>query len=219
MDDKKGTSGSEGPRVKDAELIAVLRRAKKEHGLPALVTSQFNEIGNYDYSGTALNDRLLQLHDEGIIGHKKAGNRHLWWHSGEGSTKPVQTPDLESLIDYEEIDPSRFTEQQAKEIAAQNISGFEENWWQRIDNWGKESINIGVIIFLVALGLLLPDSSAPNWVIATATAMSLTILGISILMQFIGVIGGFLEKFDKVPAEPFGGQNLGEYVWEEFVPL
>lgn len=106
--------GSE--RASDEELFAILRRIKKHENIPALTTSQINEIGGFDYSNHHLNDRLEELHNDGILGHMKASNRHIWWLSSEGKTEEVGLPKLEELIKYDQIDPSKFDQKKPKKL-------------------------------------------------------------------------------------------------------
>lgn len=204
-------------RATDQQLFAILRRAKEEDGIPALVTSQINEIGDYDYSGTGLNERLMSLHEDGILGHQKAANRHFWWLSGEGTTEPTELSSLEEMVDYNELDPEKFTEEKAREIAEVAIPGFKKNWWQRVYLGADDLLRPGGGIFLATLGFLAIDSTLiPDPILAFALIFGLGFITVAFVEYTVGYIGAFFARHTGLTEEPWGGKNLSSIVVTRF---
>lgn len=196
-------------RATDEQLFAILREAKRKDGIPALVTSQFNEIGDYDYSSTGLNQRLRNLHEDGILGHQKAGNRHMWWLSGEGTTEPTELSPLEELVDYDELDPEQFSEEKAKEIMEAAVPGFKKNWWQRVYRGGDDLFRIGGVLFLATLGVLAVDSTLlPDQIFAIALMIGFVLITGALAHYVVGYLGGFFARHTNVSDEPWDGENL-----------
>jgi hypothetical protein len=202
-------------RASDEELFSILREAKEQDGIPALTTSQFNHVGGYDYSTQGLNDRLMNLHEDGIIGHQKASNRHFWWLSSEGSTDTTELSSLEEMVDYEELDPERFSEEKAVEIAKTSIPGYQLNWWQRVYRDGDDYFRVGAIMFLSALGSSAADLAfLPQSVLAGVLLVGFLVVLISMGYYSIGMAGQFLSQRTSLPEEPWGGDGLGEMIFE-----
>lgn len=200
-------------RATDTELFAILRGAEK-NGIPALVTSQFNEIGEYGYSSTGLNERLMNLHEDGIIGHQKAGNRHMWWLSGEGTTESTELSSLEEIVNYEELDPEKFSKEQATEIAEVAIPGYKKNWWQRVYLSGDDLFRPGGGLLFISFGFfavnptLLPDS-----VLAIGLIVGLVLILGAFWHYIVGYLGELLTRYTDLPEEPWGGENLTSVVF------
>lgn len=213
MTTSESSSEDSKQRASDKELFAILREAKQKKDIPALVTSQFNEIGEYDYSSTGLNQRLMDLHEDGIIGHQKAGNRHIWWLSSEGTTEPVELSSIEELVDYNELDPEKFTEDQAREIAEEAIPGFKKNWWQRIFASGDDPLRIGFILmfFSIAINAWSPGV-IPNSILGLALIIGIVFTIIGTASFIVGWVGDNLTNWTRLPDEPWGGKNLPGFI-------
>lgn len=197
------------PRATDEELFAILRSANEEKQIPALVTSQINEFGEFGYSSTQLNDRLRDLRDEGILGHQKAAGRHMWWLSSEGDTGSAELSSLEELVDYEQIDPVRFTEDQAKEIAELCIPDYKKNWWQRVYLSADDLSRPGSLLFLVSLGVAAVDASIlPTAVIGAGLLGGIVLVGVSVALYFVGYVGNLLVTHTQLSPEPWEGEKL-----------
>lgn len=196
-------------RATDEQLFAILRKAKREDGIPALVTSQFNEIGEYDYSSTGLNQRLMNLHEDGILGHQKAGNRHMWWLSGEGTTEPTELSPLVEMVDYDELDPEQFSEEKAEEIMEVVVPGFKKNWWQRVYLSGDDLFRAGGVIFLAALGIVAVDPMfLPDAIFATALSVGFLLVVWALANYSVGYLGNIFVRHAGLSEEPWGGKNL-----------
>lgn len=214
MSTEKSTKEESNQRVSDEELFAILRRANKEYGVPALVTSQINDIGGYDYSGTALNSRLRDLHEDGIIGHQKAANRHFWWLSSEGTTDPVEIPSLEALVDYDSLDSEKFEREKAIEIANENIPGFKKDWWQRVYQEGDNLFRVGGICLLFSVGLAVLDVSwVPSEILGGILIAGLGFVVGSLVEYVVGYCGHRISRVTRLPAEPWDGENLIPTIW------
>jgi hypothetical protein len=205
----KNTGSQE--RVSDEQLFAVLRGAKKEDGVPALVTSQINEIGDFGYSSTALNSRLRDLHEEGILGHNKAANRHIWWLANEGTAEEVDLSSLEELVSVENLDPERFSEEKAEEIASENIEDFKDNWWQRQSRNGDFLLRIGMLVFLVSLGVEVANLGVSSLLLGFAIIFSLGFTGGAAASYIIGFLGNVGVKMGWVSEEPWNGKSPFSY--------
>lgn len=199
-------------RATDEELFAILREANKEMGVPALVTSQFNEVGGYDYSSTALNERLMDLHEDGVIGHQKAGNRHMWWL--EGTREPVDLPPLEEMVDYDDLNPEQFSEKKAQEIAEAAIPGHDKNWWQRVYGGGDDFLRLAAVLLLLSLGTTVAGITAiPDVLIGAALAAGLSFFAFGCLSFAVGYLGTFLAEHTVIPEEPWEDENLLDYIF------
>lgn len=206
-------SGNE-PKASDMELLQILREAKEEDGIPALMTSQFNDVGDFDYSTTGLNDRLKQLHQEKLLGHQKAANRHLWWLPSEGTTEEAELSTLEEMIDYGSLEPSRFSSEKANEIAEVCLPDYgDNNWWQRIHSLGGTIFRGGVFLFTISFALLVVDNiPLPPSYLGLVLVVGLCFIGASAFVIGTGSVGQKLVERDKLPGEPFGGEDLVKFL-------
>jgi len=213
MTSGNSSSNQSEPRANDEELFAILRSAEEERRIPALVTSQINELGEFGYSPTQLNSRLKTLRDEGILGHQKASGRHMWWLSSEGDTGSTDLSRLEELVDYEQLDPERFTEEQAVEIAEACISDYTKDWWQRVFLTADNVFRTGSVIFLLAIGLAAIDTSLlPTPVFGFGLLFGIGLVAVSIVQYAVGYVGHRLAENTNLPTEPWGGRDLTETI-------
>lgn len=200
-------------RATDEELWAILRKVKEEDEIPSLLTSQFNDIWDYDYSNYGLNQRLRKLHDEGIVGHQKAAGRHMWWLSGVGTTESVELSTLENLIDYEDLNPERFSEEKANEIATAVIPGFEKNWWHRVHRYGDDVFRVGAGIFAIVVGVLVSGSAVlPDPLLGSGLIAGMVLMSFGILQWMVGKLGNIFSHRDWLPAEPWESGSLSNEV-------
>jgi hypothetical protein len=201
-------------RASDEELFAILRRTEKEEDIPALTTRQIDEIGGFGYSNQQLNDRLGELHEDGILGHMKASNRHIWWLSSEGTTQEVEIPELEELIRPDEIGATRFDQKKAEEIAKHCIPNYERNWWRRVFENGQDLAQFsGILIFLALASVLVDISYIPNMVTIVAGITGLWLGLLALIQTVVGTVGGKLSQYTQISEEPFGGENLFKYIY------
>lgn len=200
----------------DSEIFAILRRVKQEDGIPALVTSQFNDIWEYDYSNEGLHKRLMALHEEGILGHMKASNRHFWWLSSEGETDETSVSSLEELVYYDDLPAERFTEEKAREIAAEQIPGFKKNAWERMFDTGDTFMRVGILLFFVSLGIFSTEQNLiPQEVVAVALLFSMVFISLSGGYYLTGYVGGKAQRVGYVSDEPFNEKTLLGYIWSQ----
>lgn len=211
---KNTSAGSEEEkRASDAELLEVLRRTKEE-GVPALTTAQIDDIGGYDYSNQGLNDRLMKLHEEQVIGHQKASERHMWWFPDQGTTDEVSLPTLEELVDYDELEPEQFSREKSKEIAEESLPDYSSaNWWQRLYSFGSTTFYFGVVLFALPFALLIIEL-VPSGSSLAGTLLAVGTLAIIGCVPFIalGVLGQEAALRNCVSEEPFEGENLIPYI-------
>lgn len=200
------------PKASDSELLGVLRMAKDELGIPALATSQFNEIGGYDYSNQGLNDRLFDLHENGYVGHQKVAGRHLWWHSAVGDTDEIDVKSIEEITDTDSIDAERFSREKAEEIAKENIPQYERNYWQRVAKTSDGPLRVGAVMFLGALGLSISGSSVDPTLTGSLLIAGMLFVGVGFGLYLTGIIGQTLSKRTKFPDEPFESDSLLSYL-------
>lgn len=206
-------------RATDTELREILFRAKEERGLPALLTSQINEIGGFEYSGTGLNSRLFGLHEKEHIGHKKAAGRHMWWPASEGATEDEELPTLEELVDTAKINPNRFSEKEAREIAKASIPGYYRNWWQRVFYSMDTPFRAGAASFFVSIVLLSMDSvPIPMVVYELGVILGFLLVLGSASGYILGGVGAKLAERTSVPEEPWNGDNFPRYVQNRVAP-
>ncbi|NHN40517.1 hypothetical protein G9C85_02545 [Halorubellus sp. JP-L1] len=194
-------------KATDGELIDLIMRATKDDDPPALLTSQINEIGEYDYSSTGLNNRLETLNEQGVLGHQKASGRHMWW-IGEGDKSPEGLPSLEDLVEYEELDPEKFSEDKGREIAQTVIPGYESTYWDSLESLGNQLMFLGVGLF--ALSILLATTfsqDVPNIVSGVVVWFALASLFGAFLGKLGGGIGEIFYQRGRFSAEPFDGQR------------
>ncbi|WP_363463497.1 hypothetical protein [Halogeometricum borinquense] len=200
----------------DSEIFAVLRRVKEEDGIPALVTSQFNDIWEYDYSNEGLHKRLMALHEDGILGHMKASNRHFWWLSSEGETGDTSVSSLEELVHYDDLPAERFTEEKAREIAAEKIPGFKKNAWERMIETGDSFMRAGILVFFLSLGIFsIEQNFIPQPLVAVVLFLGMVFITFSGGYYLVGFIGGKAQKAGYTSAEPFNEKTLFRYVWDQ----
>lgn len=198
----------------DAEIFAVLRRVKEEDGIPALVTSQFNDVWDYEYSNEGLHKRLMSLHNDGILGHMKASNRHIWWLSSEGETDETSLSSLEDLLHYDDLAAEKFTEEKAREIAAENIPGFEKNAWERMFDAGDSFIRAGILLFFLSMvTIMIEQSIVPEIFIATIAFVGVVLILLSGGYYVVGYIGGKAQMAGYISDEPFDEKTLLGYIW------
>ena len=200
----------------DSEIFAVLRRVKEEDGIPALVTSQFNEIWEYDYSNEGLHKRLMTLHEDGILGHMKASNRHFWWLSSEGETGDTSVSSLEELVHYDDLLAERFTEEKAREIAAEKIPGLKKNAWERMIETGDSFMRAGLLIFFLSLGIFsIEQNFIPQPLVAVVLSLGMVFISFSGGYYLVGFIGDKAQKAGYASVEPFNEKTLFRYVWDQ----
>ncbi|WMT10356.1 hypothetical protein NP511_22590 (plasmid) [Natrinema thermotolerans] len=214
MSDSTSVGNDEEKRASDAELLEILRRTKEE-GIPSLTTAQIDDVGGYDYSNQGLNERLMKLHEEELIGHQKASERHIWWFPDQGTTQEVDLPSLEELIDYEELEPERFSQAKAEEIAEELLPDYgSSNWWQRLYSFGSAMFYFGVVLFALSFALLIVE-----WVASTSPLVGmLLVVGTTAIMGCVpfiaaGVLGQEAAIRGHVSEEPFEGENLIPYLF------
>lgn len=214
MSEQETTEGHTNQDASDSEIFAVLRRVKEEDGIPALVTSQFNDIWEYEYSNEGLHKRLMALHEDGILGHMKASNRHFWWLSSEGETDETSVSSLEELVHYEDLPTERFSEEKAREIAAERIPEFKKDAWGRMFESGDTFLRSGILVFFISLGILSTDQSLiPQDLIAVILLFGTAFIAISGGYYLVGYIGGKVQNAGYVSEEPFDEKTLLGYVW------
>lgn len=200
----------------DSEIFAVLRRVKEEDGIPTLVTSQFNDIWEYDYSNEGLHKRLIALHEDGILGHMKASNRHFWWLSSEGTTDDTSVSSLEELVNYDVLPAEEFSEEKAREIAAEKIPGFEKNAWKRMIEMGDVFMRAGVLIFFFSLAMLfLEVNLIPQEIIAAVLFLGMVFVSLSGGYYLVGYGGDKAHDAGYVSDEPFDKKSIPSYIWSQ----
>lgn len=198
----------------DSEIFAVLRRVKEEDGIPALVTSQFNDIWEYDYSNEGLHKRLMALHEDGILGHMKASNRHFWWLSSEGETGDTSVSSLEELVRYDDLPAEKFSEEKAREIASKKIPGFDKNAWERMFEMGDSFMRVGILVFFGSLATISVNQNfIPRDVLAIILFFGLVFILLSGGYYLTGYIGGKAHKAGYVSEEPFDEKTSLSYLW------
>lgn len=199
---------SQNQKATNEEILGVLIQAKEELEIPALMTSQFNEIGNFDYTTTGLNKRLEKLHEKGYVGHQKVGGRHIWWHSTSGTTDSVEVMSLEEMVNCENLSPDRFSQQKSKEIASENLVEFDKNYWQRLKSSGDNPSQLGGYLFLITLGGIIIGYGSDRFVVAAGLFIGLILIATGFLYFSIGTVGHYSSKYTKLPEEPFDGEDL-----------
>lgn len=200
----------------DSEIFAVLRRVKQEDGIPALVTSQFNEIWEYDYSNEGLQKRLMALHEDGILGHMKASHRHIWWLSSEGETTETSVSSLEELVHYDELPTEKFTEEKAREIAVKKIPGFKKNAWARMFDTGDVFMRVGILVSFLSLGVFSTEQNLiPRGIVAISFLFGAMFILASGGYYILGYIGGKAQKAGYVSEEPFNEKTALGYIWDQ----
>lgn len=221
MSGQENDNSTNEPKASDMEIIQVLREAKNQDEVPALMTSQINEIGDFDYSSTGLNIRLSQLNDEELVGHQKAAGRNIWWLPSEGTTKKVELSIFEDYIDYSSLDPERFSTEKAKEIANSRVPDYgDDNWWQRLYKLGSNLFHAGIFLFAISFALLIVDPVATtNRLLGYGILLGLTFIGVSGIYLLIGRGGQAVARREKISGEPFGGENMLMYLRKEAITL
>lgn len=213
MSDRQTSEEHTNQNATDSEIFAVLRRVKEDDGIPALVTSQFNDIWEYDYSNEGLHKRLMSLHEDGILGHMKASNRHIWWLSSDGDTGETSVSSLEDLVHYDDLPAEKFSEEKAREIAAENIPGFEKNAWERMTEIGDLYMRAGILVFFVSLGVFTTEQSIiPQVVVALVFLVGTVFITLASGYYVTGYIGNRLRKGGYVSDEPFNEQTALGYI-------
>lgn len=215
MADHVQTETDSGEIASDGELIGILRESKAE-GIPALTTAQIDEIGGYGYSNQGLNERLEELHEDQLIGHQIASGRHMWSFPDQGTTEEVSLPSLEELVDYEKLDPERFSQGQAEEIAEALLPDYgDENWWQRLGSFGDKAFRIGVVLFILPLAVVMVGDAyayVPDILADGSLALGIAMVIGSVPYLIISLLGQKAVKGEYLPEEPFGGEDLIIYL-------
>lgn len=216
MSDRQTSEEHTNQNATDSEIFAVLRRVKEEDGIPALVTSQFNDIWEYDYSNEGLHKRLMALHEDGILGHMKASNRHIWWLSSEGDTGETSVSNLEDLVHYADLPAEKFSEEKAREIAAENIPGFEKNAWERMIDVADLYMRAGIFVFFVSLGIFVIEQNIiPEILLGVVFLAGLGLIALSGGYNIVGYIGNRLQKAGYVSEEPFDQKTAIGHIREQ----
>lgn len=218
MSDQAADGEHTNQHATDSEIFAVLRRVKEEDGIPALVTSQFNDVWEYDYSNEGLHKRLTALHEDGILGHMKASNRHIWWLSSEGETEQTSLSTLEELVRYDDLPADEFSAEKAREIAAENIPEFGSNFWDRLFETGDSIMRLAIVAFFGSLGILISEQQyMPQGLLAGGLVGGLMLGLIAGGYYLVGYIGTKIHKWGYISEEPLEEKTVLGYVKDEII--
>jgi hypothetical protein len=158
----------------------------------------------------------MALHEDGILGHMKASNRHFWWLSSEGETDSTSISSLEELVRYDELPAERFSEEKAREIATKKIPGFKKNAWERMIETGDSFMRAGILVFFVSLGIFsIEQNVIPQLVLAVVLFLGMAFISLSGGYYLVGFIGGKAQKAGYTSAEPFDEKTLFGYIWNQ----
>lgn len=203
-------------QVSDVDILATLERAE-ESGIPALLTSQFSDVGNIDLSNERLNKRLELLEKEGRVGHQKASGRHMWWITSESEGGFIDAANLDP-IDYDEIDIDKLLEERKKEV---EMELNRDNFWERL--YGTGEIFVRASAFLIGLPVAMvvgrsvgvPGSDIVEYIPNPILGLLLIVGTVFVFAGTLAIGLGFgfskLENRNLVTSEPLDDGYIAPY--------
>lgn len=111
------------PEVSDDEILAVLRESDE----PVLTAGEV--AAKLVIGRRSVHDRLVDLHERGLLGRKDVGPRAVWWVDSDADDVAPAAPlrNIVGLLDEEAAERARARSREWRESFDDELQGTEES--------------------------------------------------------------------------------------------